>query len=306
MSYARYCAAAGLILACGPVPAPDDGGADGTGGSSGAASSSSTAGPLSTSTSTGSGPESTTSIDETTGSITGDDITGDAPPESVCDPQPESIVARVVVDEIEEQDEHTETDRDLPCTVASITAGTRIVLECTSELGATVMHTLDVTIEPALELPIEEGLAVQFRLMTYVPWWGDLYVTLCDEAGELLLGYASAGVLFDGCCDVQPDPTLFAPIGLSVVADACELDCDEVDSSFLMDPCPCTRRKAIDFTTPDDMARVYDRGSGSVGVSTTHDLRVASAYTVSGPGGSQCDTVDSPLGWHTILIVRRS
>ncbi len=295
------------VGACGPRIDPAEGGAAGTGSTGDAAThdaagSTSSAGPTTTSGSSGSG-------ETTTGSETSDSSTstGDALPESVCDPQPESIVAAVVVDEIEYQWDHDEVDRTLTCTVNDVTgdveAGARIVLDCTNERGVAETHTLDVTVEPVLELPIAEGSAVQFRMITFIPWWGDLYVTLRDDAGELLLAYLSAGRPFDGCCGVEPDPSVFDPIAFTVAGDACELDCEDAGSGFIVDPCPCTQRRAFEFVTPDGTARVYDRGSGSL---DAYAFRVPTAYGVYGPGGEYCSgVVDSPLGWHTALAVRR-
>ena len=199
------------------------------------------------------------------------------------------------------------------CSVASLTGdvatGARILLTCDAEGPRPSSHSIDIVADPPLELPIHAGMQTEFRMATFIPWWGDLYVSLRDEEGGLLLGYLSAGWVFDGCCGVGIDPSMFAPLTVTVKHDVCEPDCrsnDNDTAAFIVDPCPCTHRHAFQLATPDDAVLVYDHGTNEVGGAERFAAVVEQARHYDNhdePSG--CNILDSPGAWHELLMVRR-
>jgi hypothetical protein len=282
MSFRRLLVIAVSVAACGPSRPTTDA-------SSGGESSGSSEGSTTESTSAPAPSEPHGSTSDTTSDATGAiDSTGDTP-ESVCDPQPEPVVISLVVDAVEWQYEHEESDVVRECSVTSMTgdvaSGARILLMCDGDGPRPSSHTLDIVAEPPIDLPIEIGMRTQFRMATFIPWWGDLYVTLRDEEGGLLLGYLSAGQVFSGCCGVEIDPSMFAPLTVTVKSDVCEPDCYESDSAgFISSHCPsCTYRRALELASPDDAVLVYDHGSNEVGHSERFAAIVEQARVYGNP-----------------------
>lgn len=214
--------------------------------------------PPGTSTSTGSGSS-------------GDGTTGE--PASVCDPQPEELLAALRIDP---EDDTEVLSLDLACEVDAFEeidpAVTRVRLRCAGAVGEE-MHAVDVWADPPLPLPVALGDGVGLRAERALDPGGLAWehVAIYDAGGELLLGMQGdlAGP------DAVDLAAWFLPFSFTLQFGVCKPD-PPVETDFIGVPCEgTTERLAFMVASPWAMGHVYDDGHAVHG---DYEVRVPHAY----------------------------
>lgn len=237
--------------------------------------------------------DSTTSGDLTTSggdaTDTGFDETGEASA-SVCDPQPEGTVAYFAL--LEDGSEPQDLELDELCEITGIDTiedGLRVGLQCETRTFAFEVLSFDV----AVSLPLSMGQIVRARAFHFITIDSgrETYMALSEPEGGLLLGTQARAAIDEHAADFAG---WFAPFGVQVVDDACEVEPYEpppdFDGSFIAMPCGSQlQRQAVDLALAGaGTTRVFDDSRTTVGPYDVWVLNAVRSFAVDRP--------DCPVG----------
>lgn len=246
----------GVILAACAPGKPDGESASGGGTTTGSGESTGSTGSGTAATSSA-GPVTSSSGTSTTGTgSTGAETTGDSSttgattggPESVCDPQPESVLARFVIDD----DGWEPLEFVHHCTVAGVTQGASLVVElsgCKADPGdmneEPVAHTLTAEVMPAVPLALAVGDEVVLSVLVELVWWRNRFFTLRRPSSELVLAGLDGPVL-PGDPSAAPidyyEPFRFDDVEVCAPE---PVPPPEPSGFIMMEPCYRLRREAL-------------------------------------------------------------
>jgi hypothetical protein len=175
------------------------------------------------------------------------------------------------------------------CTVTSAggTEGTTIIeLDCVAEDGHRETNVIEVSSEPQAYIYLWSGGEVVFRYVVSCPWWCDRWFSLSYGPGSMML----AGMDAESLAPWGVDPSeWYAPLIMTPQDGLCPWE--------YMD-CSDSERLALDVTFYDTTARIFDQGSGYVGLMMSYQVIVAEARTEH---NFRC--TDMPTSWFNALFI---